>query len=271
MVQAQRMPINCPSHAPCIELSYDDQGSGEVVVLIHGLGENRASWRGQISDLARDWRVIAADLRGHGQSGYRLEEPITMKAFADDVSSLLKNLGLDQAHFCGLSMGGLIGLEIFCRYRPLIKSLVLADTAPFYPPPHLLEERLRLLDSMEMADWGRLVANLALRPMAPPALREDVAQMFAANERAPYRQALIATFTSDYRWILPLIDVPTLILTGEEDQVTPVGLAMYLNLHIRNSILKVIPGAAHISNLENPLEFNRNLREHLEKCRRQSG
>jgi 3-oxoadipate enol-lactonase len=270
MLQAQKMSINCPIHSPCIELSYVDQGSGEVVVLIHGLGENLASWVGQIKNLARNWRVIAMDLRGHGQSGYRLEEPLAMKAFADDVNSLLKNLGLDQAHFCGLSMGGLIALEIFFRYRPRVKSLVLADSAPFYPPPHLLEERLRLLDSMEMADWGRMVANLTLSPIASPALREEVARMFGANERAPYRQALIATFASDYRWILPLIDVPTLILTGEEDQVTPIGLAMYLNLHIRNSILKVVSKAAHISNMETPLEFNGHLREHLENYRRES-
>jgi 3-oxoadipate enol-lactonase len=263
-----RLPINCLFHSPCVELSYYDQGSGDTVIFIHGLGANAASWRKQMFDLIPDYRVIAMDLRSHGQSGYRADEAITLKALADDIINLMMNLDLNQAHFCGLSMGGSIALEIFMRYRSKIKSLTLADSAPFYPPPALLQQRLQLLESMEMADWGRLVALLTLRREASYEEREEVAQMFAANRRVPYRQALIATFNSNYNWLLPLIDVPTLIMIGEEDQVTPIGLAMHLHMHIKGSVLRVIPGAAHLSNLENPAEFNRHLKEHLHKFRK---
>jgi 3-oxoadipate enol-lactonase len=263
-----RLPINCLFHSPCVELSYYDQGSGDTVIFINGLGANAASWRKQMFDLIPDYRVIAMDLRGHGQSGYRADEAITLKALADDIINLMMNLDLNQAHFCGLSMGGSIALEIFMRYRSKIKSLTLADSAPFYPPPTLLQQRLQLLESMEMADWGRLVALLTLRREASYEEREEVAQMFAANRRVPYRQALIATFNSNYNWLLPLINVPTLIMIGEEDQVTPIGLAMHLHMHIKGSVLRVIPGAAHLSNLENPAEFNRHLKEHLHKFRK---
>jgi 3-oxoadipate enol-lactonase len=266
MLKPQSMPINCLFHSPCIDLNYYDQGSGEALILIHGLGGKGDRWRFQIEALSKDYRVIALDLRGHGQSGYRLEEPITIKAFADDVITLMTGLGLDQAHFCGLSMGGVISLEIFVRYSLRVKSLILADTMAFFPSPQRLEEFLRLFDSMGMAEWGQLVALLTLCREAPDELRQEVAAMIAANRRAPYRQALIATFSSDYRWLLPLIDVPTLILVGEDDQATPIGYARYLQAHIKDSVLQVIPRAAHISNLENPAEFNRQLVAHLGKC-----
>jgi 3-oxoadipate enol-lactonase len=261
----RRIPIDCSFHAPCIELNYYDAGFGEPVVLIHGLGENLDSWLPQIEALSGAYRVIALDLRGHGQSGHREEEPITLKRFADDICFLMKRLALDKAHFCGLSMGGLIALEMFLRYKSLIKSLILADTSPILPPAPMLAERLGLLDSMELNDWGKILAVLTLRPGAPLELRQKVAQMFAQNRRSPYRQALITTFTSDFSWLLPLIDVPTLVLVGEADQVTPIGCALFLQNHIKNSVLRVISGAAHLSNLENPGEFNRALREHLEQ------
>ncbi len=268
MLTPMRMAINCLFHSPCVDLNYYDQGSGDTVIFIHGLGADAASWRGQMVDLSPDYRVIAMDLRGHGQSGYRADEAITIKALADDIINLMTNLDLHQAHFCGLSMGGLIALEIFMRYRSKIKSLILADTAPFYPPPNLLLQRLQLLDSMEMADWGRLVALLTLRREAPAKEREEVAQMFAANRRAPYRQAMIATFSSNYHWLLPLVNLPTLIMVGEEDQVTPIGLVMHLHMHIKGSVLRVISGAGHLSNLENSAEFNRHLKDHLRAFRK---
>ncbi len=90
--------------------------------------------------------------------------------------------------------------------------------------------------------------------------------MLAANRRALYRAGLIATFDSDYRWVLPLIDLPTLILVGEEDQATPIGYAEYLQAHIRGAVLQVIPHAAHLASLENPAAFNRQLSTHLQSC-----
>ena len=77
---APKMPIDCPVHAPCIELNYYDQGSGEPLVLIHGLGGKAASWRFQLEALSNNYRVLAMDLRGHGQSEYRTAEPICIPA-----------------------------------------------------------------------------------------------------------------------------------------------------------------------------------------------
>ncbi|MCX5890277.1 MAG: alpha/beta fold hydrolase [Deltaproteobacteria bacterium] len=263
---ARKVPIDCPVHAPCLKLNYYDQGAGEPLLFIHGLGGKAASWRFQLEALSNNYRVLAMDLRGHGQSGYRAVEPICIPAFADDVVALMAKLGLEQAHICGLSMGGMIALEIFARYAHKVKSLILADTTAFFPPPQGREELLGHFDRLEMASWAALLAGRILRREAPAELRQEVIQMLAANRRALYRQGLIATFDRDYRRVLPLIDLPTLILVGEEDRATPIGYAEYLQANIRGSVLQVIPQAAHLANLENPAAFNRQVSAHLKRC-----
>jgi 3-oxoadipate enol-lactonase len=266
MVTSGRIPINCLCHSPCIELGYLEQGSGEALILIHGLGANGDSWVLQIEALARNNRVIAMDLRGHGQSGFRIEEPISIRAFADDVAALMEKLRIEQAHFCGISMGGMIALEIFVRYGCKVMSLILADTTAFFPPPQAREELLRYFDSLEMVEWGHMMARRVLRREAPPEQRQEVAQMLAANRRAIYRQGLIATFEGDYRWVLPQINLPTLILVGQEDQATPAGYAGYLQKNIKGSVLQVISQAGHFTNLENPAAFNWQVWAHLKRC-----
>lgn len=263
---AKMIPIDCSRHSPCIELAYADRGAGEALILIHGLGGNSWSWGQQIEELSQAYRVIAMDLRGHGQSGHRSEEAINIRAFADDIMALLQGLGIEQGHFCGHSLGGMISLEIFVRSGSLMESLILADTTAFFPPPHILGEFLSRFDHLDMPAWARFMAPRLLRRGAPTALTEEVVETISAASRAVYRQALIAAFQADYRWLLSLIDLPTLILVGEEDQATPWGYARYLQSRIRNSSLQVVPKAGHLSHQENPQEFNRQLRAHLKRC-----
>ena len=264
---AKKMPIDCSRHSPCIDLAYTDRGAGEALILIHGLGGNCWSWGQQIEELSQAYRVIALDLRGHGQSGYRSEEAISIRSLADDVISLLHGLGIEQGHFCGHSLGGMIVLEIWVRAGSLMRSLILADTTAFFPPPHLLEEFLRQFDHLEMPAWAGFMAPRLLRRGAPAALTEEVVETISAASRAVYRQALIAAFQADYRWLLPLIDLPTLVLVGEEDQAMPLGFARFLQSQIRNSSLQVVPQAGHLPHQENPQEFNRQLRLHLKRMR----
>jgi pimeloyl-ACP methyl ester carboxylesterase len=266
MVTSGKISISCVCHSPCIDLSYIESGTGEPLVLIHGLGANADSWRLQVEALSVNYRVIAMDLRGHGQSGFRTEEPLTMRAFADDIVDLIKNLGVEQAHFCGISMGGTIGLEIFVRYGLQVQSLILADTTAFFPPPQAQQELLNHFDSMSMEEWGRVMTRRMLRRGAPADQMQEIGRMLAGNRRGPYRQGLIASFAGDYRWMLPQIDLPTLILVGEEDQATPFGYAQYLHKNIKDSVLQVISQAGHLANLENPGEFNWRVGAHLKRC-----
>ena len=161
----------------------------------------------------------------------------------------------------------MIVLEIWVRAGSLMRSLILADTTAFFPPPHMLEEFLRQFDHLDMAGWAGFMAPRLLGRGAPAALTEEVVETISATSRAVYRQALIAAFQADYRWLLPLIDLPTLILVGEEDQAMPWGYARYLQSQIRNSSLQVVPQAGHLPHQENPQEFNRQLELHLKRMR----
>jgi pimeloyl-ACP methyl ester carboxylesterase len=233
-------------------------------VLIHGLGANAAGWVEQIEGLSASYRIIAMDLRGHGGSGYRPEEPITIRALADDIAALLKVLGVERAHVCGNSLGGMIVLELYIRYPSLTKSLILADTTAFFPPPTMMEDFLRFFDHLEMTAWAKFMAPRLLRPQSLASLEDEVVQTMAATSRAVYRQGLVAAFQADYRWMLPTVDIPALILVGDEDQATPVGFARFLAGQIKDSVLQVVPEAAHLPHRENPRVFNRLLRSHLE-------
>lgn len=256
--------IDCPRHSPCIEMSYTDSGTGEALILIHGLGGNAHKWVQQIEEMSSFYRVIAMDLRGHGYSGYRPEEAVTIRAFTDDIVALVKGLGVEKAHVCGNSLGGMIALELWVRCPSLMKSLILAGTTAFFPPPQMLDEFLRLFDHMDITAWARFMVPRLLRRGAPASLEEELVQTMAATPRAVYRQGLVAAFQADYRWMLSTVDIPTLILVGEEDQATPSGYARFLKNQIKDAVLLVVPDAAHLPQRENPREFNRQLRWHLE-------
>jgi 3-oxoadipate enol-lactonase len=246
-------------------MSYVEGGTGDTVVLIHGLGANATGWGEQLEELSSSHRVIAMDLRGHGDSGYRPDEAVTLRTLVDDLMALLRGLGIERAHVCGNSLGGMLALELWVRWPALLKSLILADTTAFFPPPQILEEFLRLFDHMEMTAFARFMAPRLLWRGAPAGLVEEMVQMMAATSRAVYRQGLVAAFLADYRWMLPLVTIPTLILVGEEDQATPVGYARFLENHIKGAVLQVVPQAAHLPHRENPREFNRQVRWHLER------
>lgn len=266
MPNPTHLAISCPRHSHCIDLAYYDQGQGEALVLIHGLGANATGWRDQVEELSAACRVIAPDLRGHGASGQRPEEAITIRALADDVIALLKGLGVGGAHVCGSSLGGMIALEIWVRAPSLVKSLILADATAFFPPPQMLDDFLRLFETMDMEAFARFMAPRLLTPQAPATLVEEVVQMMAAVSRSVFRQGLVAAFQGDYRWMLPLVDLPTLIVVGEEDQATPVAYARLLEKNIKDAVLRGVPAAAHLPHRENPAAFNRLLQEHLQSC-----
>ncbi len=261
-----KIAIPCFRHGHCIDLAYHDLGTGEPLLLIHGLGSNSSGWCRQLEELSAYCRLITPDLRGHGASGHRPEEPVTIRAFAEDLIALLKALGLERVHCCGHSLGGLVALEIWVRAPFLIKSLILAGTAAFFPPPQMLEEFLRLVDHLDLTAVVRLMAPRLLAPKSPEVLVEEMVQMVSAVSRAAYRQALVAAFQADYRWMLPLVEVPTLVVAGVDDQATPVGYACFLEKHIPRAVLQLVPEAGHLPHRENPQEFNRLVREHLEEC-----
>lgn len=248
-----------------INLYYEDMGEGPAIVFIHGLGEESASWKYQMEYFKKSFRVISMDLRGHGNSEDG-NEFITMDLFAEDIISLLNELKIEKAHFVGLSMGGLICQELTRKYQHRMLSMTLSDAAGFYPEEMAttgLETRLERIKTMPMKEVGTIIAKAASKPDIDEKELSWVIEMFQKNRPKPYAQATESTLKADYKNIHELISIPTLILVGKLDPVTPISFAQYLNEHIKDSKMQIIPAASHLSKIDNPTGFNKALLEFL--------
>lgn len=251
-----------------LTVAYDEVGTGLPFVLLHGFPHNRSLWAPQTSALLEHGRCIAPDLRGFGESGR--EGPYSMEQYAEDVIGLLDSLGIDRAVVGGLSMGGYVTFAIW-RARPqLVRALVLADTRPGADSPDTRRKRMELIALAKESGAGA-VANAQISGMVGattreqnPALVEGLHQMLAGAPVEGIIGALQAMMDRpDSTDLLPTITVPTLIIVGEQDALTPVKESRAMHAAIAGSRLEVIPGAGHCSNLEKPAAFNHVLGEFL--------
>jgi pimeloyl-ACP methyl ester carboxylesterase len=235
-------------------------------VFLHGVGSDRRVWRGQLAGLGQDHRALAIDLRGHGESEIppgRIDRP----AFAADVAGVLSALGLGPTHLVGLSMGGVVALETYRLYPELVLSLTLADTFAHYPGwEDGMVRRERDLRELSMRQIAEARIPACLRPDPDPAVLSDAVEQMAAKDKRVYAESSAATWSPDIRALLLSVRVPTLVLWGEHDSITPLELSEELCAGIPGARLVTIPEAGHISNLDNPPAFNAALREFLERA-----
>lgn len=251
-----------------LTIAYDEVGSGMPVVLLHGFPHNRSLWAPQTSALPEHARCIAPDLRGFGESGR--EGPFSMEQFAEDVIELLASLGIGKAVIGGLSMGGYVALALWRAKPELVRALVLADTKPGSDSPEARAKRLELM-AVAREGGAAAVANAQITGMVGattrannPELVDGLHQMLASAPVEGIIGALQAMMDRpDSTDLLPSIDVPTLIIVGEEDALTPVKESRAMHAAIPGSRLEILPGAGHVSNLEKPAAFNHVLSEFL--------
>jgi 3-oxoadipate enol-lactonase len=246
-----------------VTIHYVVEGAGpDAILFIHGLGENLESWRSQITYFSDSCKTIAIDLRGHGKSGTS-KKRIGMDDFADDAIGLLNHLGVTKAHFCGLSLGGLVIFQTYKKRPDLFKSMTLVGCRPQFPPA-----QTAALESMSMSIIGEEVATFALAANASDALRAEVAKMTADTNKDAYLQSAAATSMLSYLDLLPEVKAPTLIIVGDLDIVAPPDSAELMHKNIRDSALKIMRGVGHLPNRESPEEFNSALKEFLDSLQR---
>ncbi len=252
-----------------IEMAYELEGSGPPVVLLHGYPFNRSMWRAQVEALQGSFRVITPDLRGLGETEGGAEAA-TMNEMAQDVAALLDELKITRVILGGLSMGGYVSLAFTRRFPLRVRSLVLADTRP---QPDTDEARRAREEQAQKAlkEGMTSITDIILKKaLAPSTLAERpeivarVREMIGATKPEGAAAALRGMAArSDQTNFLASILAPTLIIVGSLDQLTPPKDAELMHGEIRGSRLVVIEGAAHVSNLERPEEFNRALTEFL--------
>jgi pimeloyl-ACP methyl ester carboxylesterase len=251
-----------------LDVAYDDVGSGVPVLLLHGFPHDRTLWAPQTSALAGRARLVAPDLRGFGET--RATPPYSVDQYADDAAALLAALGVDRAVVAGLSMGGYVAFAFWRRHRRRVRALVLADTRAGADSEEARARR-RELSALARQKGSVAVADAQITGMVGKTTREQRPEVVEAMHRmlaaAPVRgivgalEAMMAR--PDSTLTLQTIDVPTLVVVGDEDVLTPEKEARAMHEAIEGSRLEVIAGAGHVSNVEQPDAFNRVLGEFL--------
>jgi pimeloyl-ACP methyl ester carboxylesterase len=252
-----------------IEMAYDDTGGGgAALVLLHGFPFDRSTWRGQSEALGGEFRVVAPDLRGLGET--TPGGAVTIEAMAEDVAALLDELSLGRVVLGGLSMGGYVAFEFFRKFPGRVRALVLADTRPQADTEEgrrTREENARrvLKDGMGPIVESMLPKLLAAktRERGGEVLEGVRALMLGTSPEGAAAALRAMALRRDQTELLPSINVPTLIVVGDEDSITPPADAEALKTKIEGSRLVVVEGAGHLSNVEQPEQFNRALVEFL--------
>lgn len=251
-----------------LEVGYDDVGAGIPVLFAHAFPLNRTMWAPNVSALVERCRCVAADFRGFGES--TASPPWTMDRYADDLARLLDVLRIDRVVLVGCSMGGYVSFAFMRRHRARVRALVLADTKPDADSDEAREQRRRLID-LARREGPTAIANAQISRLIGRSTREKLPDTYDAVHRmiaqAP-RDGIVGALEAmmarpDANDLLPTIDVPTLVVVGEEDEITPPDQARRMQQRIPGSALEVIAGAGHLANLERPAAFNHLLSEFL--------
>jgi 3-oxoadipate enol-lactonase len=255
-----------------IEMAYEDVGSGPAVVLLHGYPFNRSMWREQVETLREHYRVITPDLRGHGETSATQEEPATIAEMAQDVAALLDELEIKRVVLGGLSMGGYVALAFYRRFgQERVRALILADTRSQADTTEARRNREEQAGKILKHGMSIIIDDFLKKVLTPetlsqkPEITERVRRMVVTTKPQGAAAALRAmAVREDQTDFLPEIVVPTLIIVGSEDQLTPPADAGMMHRAIHGSRLQIIEGASHLSNLERPAEFNRALNNFLD-------
>lgn len=245
----------------------DDRGAGPALLLVHGYPLDGRLWRHQAGAFP-GWRTVIPDLRGFGRS----EAPdlgYGMAAYADDLAGLLDALALEEVVLGGLSMGGYVAFEFLRRHCSRVRALVLADTRAQADGAEGRTGRDAAMAAAREGGASRIAEQMLPRLLAasaPDSLREEVRQMMAATPVRGIIGALAAMRDRpDSTELLPaLAALPTLVVVGQEDVITPPREAEAIARQIPGARLAVIPEAGHLSPLERPGEFNRHLQRFLD-------
>lgn len=245
----------------------DSGGDGEAVLLAHAIGCDHRMWDELAPVLARRFRVLRVDARGHGRSPVP-KRPYSLQELAADAVHVLDRLGIQRAHWVGLSMGGMIGQAFALQHPDRLDRLVLANTTSSYGAegPAMWEARAKAVSAGGVA----AIKDLAMTRYFSDEFRERhadvvaiVGQRFLKTPAEGYIGCCDAIRNLDFSEDLAAIHARTLVIAGEKDAGTPPAMSEIIASRIPGATLAVIPGAAHLSAVEKPAEFNALVRDFL--------
>ena len=256
-----------------VTINYTERGmpQGLPVVFIHGFPFNQEMWDPQINILPNNVYGITYDVRGHGNSDVG-DGQFTIELFVDDLIALLDHLHIEKAVFCGLSMGGYIALRTFERHPDRVCGLILSDTKS-EPDTDAVKIKRAVTMKTVKAAGVRAFAEEFVKAIFwektfernPSAIAFIKKIIFENTSRGICGTLLALASRTDTTTALASINIPTCIIVGEHDKLTPPSDARTMHTMITGSELHILPYAAHMSNLENTQEFNQRIIAFLKK------
>lgn len=233
---------------------FDGPEDAPVLVLPGSLGTTRELWEPQLAELTRAFRVLRYEHRGHGESPAP-RGAYTMEELARDALALLDDLGLERVSWCGVSLGGMVGMWLGASSPERLTSLVLGCTSARLPAPDAYAERAVLVREQGIEPVADAVVSVWFTPAAPVELRARFREILVSTPRDGYAGCCDALARWDFRDELPRVSVPTLVVAGSGDEATPKGDTDLLAERIAGARLVELEGAAHLANLERPQAF----------------
>lgn len=249
-----------------VTICYDDFGKGDIpIIFIHGFPFNKSMWEDQMELLKKTHRVIAYDIRSYGKSSAG-EDDQCIRLFADDLLNFMDALNIDKAIVCGFSMGGYTLLSATSRYAKRFEALVLCDTQCIADSAEVKENRNKIITQVKEGKINDFTETFLHSVFCPESMemKKEIVEKTRKIILSTSPLTIIGGLAAiSQRWetctTLNEISVPTLILCGKEDKVTTVEQAEFMHKNIENSELQIIENAGHMSNLEQPEQFNKYL------------
>ncbi len=245
-----------------IDYNFYEVESAPVIAFVHAFPFNQKMWAPQVEFLKGRCSILTYDVRGLGQSEVG-DAQFMFENLVDDFIELLRNLKIEKVIACGLSMGGYIILRSYEKQPSLFHALILCDTRSEADGNEAKIRRAQMLHILKFHGKEKFIEEFLKSALSPKTLenKKDVVsfaeKIIHENDEKGIAGNLIALSTrTDTTHILEKIDIPTLIVVGEDDALTPPSIAHSLNSKIKDSKLEIIPFAGHLSNIENSEKFN---------------
>ena len=235
--------VEGPEHAP-------------VLMLSNSLGTNLHMWDEQVAPFTRHFRLLRYDRRGHGKSDAP-QGPYSMEQLGRDVLAILDHLRIEKINWCGLSMGGMVGMWLGAQAPTRIDKLILSNTTAYFADKAMWDGRIKMVREKGLA--AIVDANMerwftkAFRERSPQAIAR-IRDMFLATNVDGYVACGEAIRAMDHRALLPKINAPTLVIAGRYDPATTLEAGEFIAQHMPNARLAVLD-TAHIANMERPNEY----------------
>ena len=251
--------------------AYVEQGRGDTLVFLHGVGGGHAAWDDQLPYFAKlGYRAIAWDQPGYGASP--LVEPYDLERVAAALRALIERLGDAPVVLVGHSMGGFVAQEAYARFPRRIKALALCFTSAAFGGAGGDFQRQFIAARIAPLDQGRTMAEISARLMptmrggkSRPGGLQRAERVMAGVPPETYRKAVTLLTTFDRRALLPRIEVPTLLLAGAEDRTAPPAVMERMAQNIPGAEYVLLDGCGHLGPMDQPEEFNRALAAFLER------